>query len=93
MQQYISEVLLALPTGTLIISSFKLWSRFRTLESSMAYRQEDIAIVWGGLRACLDGLIQLGANGAVSKEHDRLNAYIENKAAGLSGKGERRGPR
>lgn len=30
--------------------------------------------------ACLDGLKQLGANGEVTKAHDKLNKYINRKA-------------
>lgn len=65
---------------------FGLWHRFIKLERSAAYRQQDSAIMFMCLRGCLEGLVQVGANGQVKEALKNLNEYTNNKAAGLPGK-------
>ncbi len=71
----------------LIFFCFNLWYRFKKLERQAAYRQEDTAMMFLCLRGCLEGLIESGCNGPVKEALKTLNAYTDNKAAGLNGKG------
>lgn len=52
--------------------------RFRKLEKQSEHRKEDSKIMLRSLLACLDGLQQQGANGAVTKAKEELSDYICN---------------
>jgi hypothetical protein len=64
-----------------------VWYRFRRLERQAAYRQEDTAMIFLCLRGVMEGLIENGMNGPVKDALRTLNTYTDNKAAGLTGKG------
>ena len=70
-----------------VITAFfvRHWARFEKLERQASYRQEDSHMIFKSLRACLEGLSKVGANGAVEDTLLELNAYIDKKAAGLPG--------
>lgn len=50
--------------------------RFMKLEKQAEHRKEDTKIMLSALLACLDGLQQQGANGAVTKTKAELEQYI-----------------
>ena len=62
--------------------AFGLWYRFKKLERQAAHRQEDSEMFFRCFRGCLDGLVQVGANGAVERTLKELNDYQARKASG-----------
>lgn len=53
------------------------------LEKKVARQEEENCLLCYGLAACLDGLIQLGANHDVLIAKDKLDKYLNKKAHGL----------
>lgn len=51
-----------------------------THEADIKALQEELTVVCYALLACLDGLNQLGANGNVSKAHEKLDKHLNKKA-------------
>lgn len=49
-------------------------------ESDMEALQEELTVICYANLACLDGLKQLGANGNVTKAHDKLDKHLNQKA-------------
>lgn len=64
------------------VAAFFVWYRFRKLEKQAAHRQEDTKMFFKCLRGCLEGLVQVGANGEVKDTLKDLNAYMDKKASG-----------
>lgn len=52
----------------------------KTHEDDIKALQEELTVLCYAILACLDGLNQLGANGNVSKAHDRLGKHLNQKA-------------
>lgn len=53
------------------------------LQEEMEESRKERSVICFALLACLDGLIQNGANGAVTKAHERLEKHLNKKAHGL----------
>ena len=53
------------------------------LEKKVTQQEEENCLLCYGLAACLDGLIQLGANHDVPIAKDKLDKYLNKKAHGL----------
>ena len=51
-----------------------------THEADIKALQEELTVICYALLSCLDGLKQLGANGNVTKAHDKLDKHLNNKA-------------
>ncbi|MCL2002749.1 MAG: hypothetical protein FWG72_01950 [Oscillospiraceae bacterium] len=66
-----------------VLGLFRLWYRFNSMERQGGYRQEDTAMIFKCLRACLLGQIQNGANGEVRDALRELNDYMSEATAGL----------
>lgn len=47
--------------------------------------KEEQQVICYAMLACLDGLKQLGANGNVTKAHDRLEKHLNDKAHKMGG--------
>lgn len=51
-----------------------------THEADIKALQEELTVICYANLACLDGLKQLGANGNVTKAHDKLDKHLNQKA-------------
>jgi len=72
---------------------FKLWREFNNLKSGMAYRQDDMVMIFRCLRILLetslcrpenDAAGLLTSTGSLITTLEELNRHIEKRAAGLS---------
>ena len=61
----------------------KLNEEIDLLKEEMKASRKERSIICYGLVACLDGLIQNGANGAVTEAKDMLEKHLNKKAHGL----------
>ena len=61
----------------------KLNEEIDLLKEEMNASRKERSIICYGLVACLDGLIQNGANGAVTEAKDMLEKHLNKKAHGL----------
>lgn len=52
----------------------------QTHSDDMEALREELTVICYASLACLDGLKQLGANGNVTKAHDRLDKHLNQKA-------------
>ena len=85
---YISKILTAL--GVILAAFFsivrvytnykKQQKEIENLKAENTKQHEELTLVCFGLSACLDGLIQLGANHSVTTAKDKLDKYINNMA-------------
>lgn len=64
---------------------FKFVARQKEQDKEIKASQEERALLVWGLSACLDGLIQLGANHTVPKAKDELDKYINKSAHRMEG--------
>lgn len=76
----IGDVMLVLglagAVGGIIYKGFRLYYRFRKLESGALHRKEDTEIMLSALLAILDGLKEQGCNGTVTTTREALKKYI-----------------
>lgn len=54
-----------------------------SLERKVAKQEEENCLLCYGLSACLDGLMQLGANHTVPVAKEKLDKYLNQKAHGM----------
>jgi K+-transporting ATPase A subunit len=69
--------------GGIITIVFKLvrWmDRQAKQDKEICALKEEQQVICYAMLACLDGLKQLGANGNVTKAHDRLEKHLNDKA-------------
>lgn len=72
--------------GILLTRLFDYLNRRDTvakLEKKVAQQEEENCLLCYGLSACLDGLMQLGANHTVPVAKEKLDKHINKKAHGL----------
>ena len=71
---------------------FKLWREFNNLKSGMAYRQDDMVMIFRCLRVLLEtSLVRPeidNGTGCLVATLEELNRHIEKRAAGLSTRGK-----
>ena len=85
---YISKLLAALGViSAAALSIVRVYSNYNKqkkeieeLKAENTKQNEELTLVCFGLSACLDGLIQLGANHTVTTAKDKLDKYINNMA-------------
>lgn len=76
-----SALITALGGIITIIFKFSKWlERQKEQDKELQEIRKEQCVICYGLLACLDGLKQLGANGNVTKSHEKLDKYI-NEAA------------
>jgi hypothetical protein len=65
---------------------FKLWKEFNNLKASMAYRQDDMVMMFRCLRILLETTLDIdgGEKEALSDTLEDLNRYMEARTAGLN---------
>jgi hypothetical protein len=56
--------------------TFKVYNRLEIVEKRSARQQKDIKTLLSTQFAILDGLKQLGCNGAVSEAHNKLRQHV-----------------
>ena len=56
--------------------TFRVYNRLEKVERSTARQRKDIKTLLETQFAILDGLKQLGCNGAVSEAHNKLRQYV-----------------
>ena len=80
-------------TAGFVTWMFKLWREFNNLKSGMAYRQDDMVMIFRCLRVLLETSLirpETGAAGSLTGTGclvttlEELNRHIEKRAAGLS---------
>lgn len=78
---WIASVLGALAAIGAIIYKFIKWvDRQAAQDKDIQQVKEEQTMLCYVMLACLDGLKQLGANGEVTKAHDKLSKYLNEKA-------------
>jgi hypothetical protein len=65
-----------------VVMLFKVLIEFKKLRSQADHRQEDIETLFLCMRGCLEGLIELGANGGIKTALNELNKYQAKKTSG-----------
>lgn len=64
-----------------VIRKFCHWlDRQKAQDRELKEIREEMTVICFGLLAALDGLKQLGANGNVTKAHDKLDKHLNQKA-------------
>lgn len=64
-----------------IVFKFVRWmDRQAKQDKEITALKEEQQVICFAMLACLDGLKQLGANGNVTKAHDRLEKHLNDKA-------------
>lgn len=66
--------------GTIVYKIIKWIDRQGVQDKDIELVKEEQTMLCSALLACLDGLKQLGANGEVTKAHERLSKYLNEKA-------------
>lgn len=64
----------------LIFGAYKWYLKQNTLKGDIAQLKEENTLLVFALSACLDGLLQLGANHTVPIAKDKLDKYINQRA-------------
>lgn len=64
----------------LILKVHKRYLEVQVLKKEVAELKEEDRLICFALSACLDGLIQLGANHSVPKAKDKLDDYLNQMA-------------
>lgn len=78
---WISSVLAALiAIGTIIYKFIKWIDRQANQDKEIHKIKSEQTMICYVMLACLDGLKQLGANGEVTKAHERLSKYLNETA-------------
>lgn len=68
-----------------ILGVYKFIERDRRQSKILRDVQEENTLLCYGLSACLDGLMQLGANHKVTDAHERLDKHLNKKAHDQAG--------
>ena len=64
-----------------IVFKFVRWvDRQKKQDREIGALKEEQQVICYGMLACLDGLKQLGANGNVTKAHEKLEKHLNDKA-------------
>lgn len=64
-----------------LVRKFCHWlDRQKAQDQELKEIREEMTVICFGLLAALDGLKQLGANGNVTKAHDKLDKHLNQKA-------------
>ena len=87
----ITEILMITTTATIILGfvtwTFKQWKEYVNLKTGMAYRQDDMVMIFRCLRILLETATNTGRNENNPENLDatlkELNRYMEKRAAGL----------
>ena len=68
---------------------FKLWKEFNNLKTGMAYRQDDMVMIFRCLRVLLETPLCRGEDvrESLNKTLEELNRHMEKRAAGLTTRG------
>lgn len=66
--------------GTIVYKIIKWIDRQGVQDKDIELVKEEQTMLCYVMLACLDGLKQLGANGEVTKAHERLSKYLNEKA-------------
>ena len=69
--------------STVLITAYKWYQRQNRDSQEIQKLKEENALIYYALSACLDGLIQLGANHNVPKVKDKLDKFINQSAHDL----------
>ena len=69
--------------STVLITAYKWYQRQNQDSREIQKLKEENALIYYALSACLDGLIQLGANHDVPKVKDKLDKFINQSAHDL----------
>lgn len=69
--------------STVLITAYKWYQRQNQDSQEIQKLKEENALIYYALSACLDGLIQLGANHNVPKVKDKLDKFINQSAHDL----------
>ena len=86
----VSDILMLVTTLSVIAGfvtwMFKLWREFNNLKSGMAYRQDDMVMIFRCLRVLLETSLCRSESdaGCLVSTLEELNRHIEKRAAGLS---------
>ena len=86
-----TDILMATTTATIILGfvtwTFKQWKEYVNLKTGMAYRQDDIVMIFRCLRILLETATHTGRNENNPENLDttlkELNRHMEKRAAGL----------